>query len=142
MVDIFSKEKRSSIMASIRSTDTKPEKKIRSLLHRSGYRFSLHRRDLPGTPDIVLPRWKTAIQVRGCFWHQHPNCRLASLPKTRKKFWKEKLAGNVLRDKKNDRLLKRKGWNLIVVRECGTDNKGRLDLTLRNIVNRISRAYQ
>jgi len=140
MADIFSKKKRSLIMTSIRSTDTKPEKKIRSILHRSGYRFSLHRRDLPGTPDIVLPRWKTAIQVRGCFWHQHSNCRLASLPKTRKKFWKEKLAGNVLRDKRNDRLLKRKGWNLIVVRECMTDSKSRLDLTLKNIVNRISRA--
>ena len=69
-------------------------------------------------------------------------CVLLNFIKTRKKFWKEKLAGNVLRDKKNDRLLKRKGWNLIVVRECGTDSKGRLDLTLRNIVNRISRAYQ
>ena len=88
MVDIVSPEKRSQMMSTIRSKDTKPEIAVRKLLHRLGYRFRLHRADLPGKPDIVLPRYEIAIFVNGCFWHQHKECRIDRFPKTNDKFWK------------------------------------------------------
>ncbi|MEC7641315.1 MAG: DNA mismatch endonuclease Vsr, partial [Nitrospinota bacterium] len=100
MVDTISKEKRSWNMSRIRSRDTSPELIVRSLLHRLGYRFRIHRKDLPGKPDIVLAKYKTVIFVHGCFWHQHKDCKYAYLPKTRVNFWKEKLQGNSERDKR------------------------------------------
>jgi DNA mismatch endonuclease (patch repair protein) len=105
-------------MSRIRGRDTKPELLVRSLLHRIGYRFRLHRRDLPGTPDIVLPKYQTAIFVHGCFWHRHPGCRYAYTPKSRVKFWKTKFAANVDRDAKTRRALEQAGWHVLVVWEC------------------------
>jgi DNA mismatch endonuclease (patch repair protein) len=118
MTDTISKKKRSWNMSRIRSKNTKPELAVRSLLHRMGYRFRLHKRDLPGKPDIVLPKYKTVIFVHGCFWHRHPRCKYAYRPKSRVNFWQNKFKENIGRDRKNQSELKRLGWKSIVVWEC------------------------
>ena len=118
MVDVFTKEKRREIMANVKSRDTKPEKIVRSLVHRMGFRFSLHRKDLPGKPDIVLPRHGKVIFVHGCFWHGHNNCRKATIPATNTAFWAEKIAKNKVRDTKAKRQLRQAGWQVLVVWEC------------------------
>jgi len=120
MVDRLSKARRSWNMSRIRSKDTKPEMLVRSLLHQMGYRFRLHRKDLPGTPDIVLPKYKTIIFVHGCYWHRHKGCKYAYTPKSRVGFWQKKFQGNVERDRKHKRALKTLGWKVIVIWECQT----------------------
>lgn len=110
--------RRSALMSRIRSSNTKPEVAVRRQLHALGYRFRLNRRDLPGKPDIVLPRHRIAIFVHGCFWHQHEGCRLASKPKTRQDYWTPKLAGNVCRDRAAELALAHLGWQVGVVWEC------------------------
>jgi len=117
-MDIWSVEKRSVVMARIRGRNTKPELIVRSLLHRSGVRFSLRRRDLPGKPDIVLPKYGTAIFVHGCFWHRHKGCKVATTPKSHEAFWLAKFAANAQRDKRNQRDLKKAGWKVLVLWEC------------------------
>lgn len=117
MVDIVDTETRSRMMAGIKSKDTKPEMAVRRYLHGMGYRYRLHRKDLPGTPDLVLPKYRMVIFVHGCFWHGH-DCRYYRLPKTRTAFWAEKIAGNRSRDEKNQRLLEAEGWRVVVVHEC------------------------
>lgn len=107
------------MMAAIRGKDTKPEMMVRRFLHANGYRFRLHRKDLPGKPDIVLSRLKTCIFVHGCFWHRHAGCRYAVLPKTRSEFWAAKLQGNVERDRRSAEALAGAGWNVFVIWECG-----------------------
>ena len=134
MADHLSKEKRSQLMARIRSTDTGPERAVRSLLHRLGYRFRLYRKDLPGSPDIVLPRHRTAILVHGCFWHRHQGCSLASVPATRKAFWREKFERNVARDRRVLRELKRAGWHPLVVWECELRNPDKLERKLLRVL--------
>ena len=135
-MDIFSTEKRSEIMGCIRSKDTKPEMTVRSLTHRLGYRFRLHRSDLPGCPDLVFPKHRKIIFVHGCFWHRHEGCRKASTPKTRTDFWTTKLESNKARDAKNEWLLREAGWNVMIVWECETRNSeklaGRISGFLRN----------
>ena len=121
MVDHLTNAKRSWNMSRIKSVNTRPEKVVRSLLHAMGYRFRLHRQDLPGKPDIVLPKYKTAIFMHGCFWHRHPDCKNATMPKTNTEFWEKKLSENVERDKKNRAYLEKLGWNIIVVWECQTE---------------------
>src|SRR5258708_1570534 len=111
-------ETRSRMMANIRSANTKPEIAIRKTLHALGFRFRLHRRDLPGNPDIVLPKHHLAILVHGCFWHQHPGCEYAVLPKSNIPFWSKKLAGNLKRDKVVRRKLRAEGWRTLVIWEC------------------------
>ncbi len=111
-------EKRSKNMSAIKSKNTKPEIAVRKLLHSMGYRFRLHRKDLPGSPDIVLPKYKTVIFVHGCFWHRHENCKYASNPKTRKEFWENKFKANVKRDKNNFKELKNLNWKVLVIWEC------------------------
>lgn len=118
MVDVFTKSKRSEVMSRIRGRDTKPERAVRSILHRLGYRFRLHRTDLPGKPDIVLPRSKIVIFVHGCFWHRHKDCRFAYTPKTRTEFWLKKLESNVAHDHKVQTQLSELGWFVITVWEC------------------------
>lgn len=118
MTDMLSPEKRSAVMARIRGKDTKPELVVRSLLHRAGVRFSLRRKDLPGKPDVVLPKYRTVIFVHGCFWHRHKGCKVATTPKTRTDFWQAKFDTNVARDKRNQRDLKKAGWQVIVLWEC------------------------
>ena len=111
-------EQRSRNMSAIKSKNTKPEIAVRKLLHSMGYRFRLHRKDLPGSPDIVLPKYKTAIFVHGCFWHRHENCKYASTPKTRKEFWEKKFRENINRDNLNQANLSLKGWKIIIIWEC------------------------
>ena len=111
-------EQRSRNMSAIKSKNTKPEIAVRKLLHSMGYRFRLHRKDLPGSPDIVLPKYKTVIFVHGCFWHRHNNCKYATTPKTRKEFWENKFEENVKRDNLNQANLSLKGWKIIILWEC------------------------
>lgn len=138
MVDKISKEKRSENMSRIRSRDTKPEIKLRSELHRRGFRFRVCRKDLPGKPDIVLPKYKTVIQVHGCFWHRHEGCKEATVPKTRTEWWLEKLNKNVRRDRQVEEELRELGWKVIIVWECELKKKSidafidRLELTIKN----------
>lgn len=125
---------RSAMMALIRGSDTLPELRVRRWLHRHGYRFRLHRRDLPGTPDIVMPRYRIAILVHGCFWHRHPGCRRATMPKTRKEYWEPKLVRNVERDHKVQRALEDLGWRVSVVWECNTKTDEAIEQSLFPLV--------
>ncbi len=119
-MDVHTKDQRSYNMSRIRSKNTKPELIVRSLVHCMGYRFRLHRSDLPGKPDLVLPRHHKIILVHGCFWHMH-NCRYGRVkPKTRAEFWQTKRQGNVERDKKNIKKLRKLGWKVLVIWECQT----------------------
>jgi DNA mismatch endonuclease, patch repair protein len=129
-MDRITAEHRSWNMSRIRGRDTAPERQVRSLLHRLGFRFSLRRRDLPGCPDIVLPRYGAAIFVHGCFWHRHRNCRNSTLPKTRPEFWLTKLNGNVERDARNVRTLKQLGWKVLTVWECEAEDEAKLSRML------------
>jgi DNA mismatch endonuclease (patch repair protein) len=120
MADVFSKKKRREIMRQIGGVDTKPERLVRSLIHNMGLRFRLHRKDLPGKPDIVLPRFHGIIFVHGCFWHGHSKCRRSALPTTNKSFWSKKIDGNKTRDARINRELKALGWNVLTVWQCQT----------------------
>lgn len=117
---------RRALMARVRREHTEPELVVRRLLYRLGYRYRLHRRDLPGTPDVCFPGRKKAIFVHGCFWHRHPGCRRASTPKTRTSFWSEKFAQNVARDRRKLAELRRLGWHTLVIWECETENPAEL----------------
>lgn len=117
-MDTLSRRERSERMSRILGRDTKPELKVRRLLHAKGFRYRLHRRQLPGTPDLVFPGRKKAIFVHGCFWHRHEGCRLARLPKTRQDFWLPKLEANRLRDQRDQAALHDLGWKVLVVWEC------------------------
>jgi len=119
VTDIVDKTTRSRMMAGIRGKDTKPELAIRKALHAMGFRFRLHRKDLPGRPDIVLPKYQLVIFVHGCFWHRHPGCSFAATPATRPKFWKAKLEGNRRRDVEKQKALRDQGWRVFTVWECG-----------------------
>lgn len=118
MADRFSPEARSALMARIRGKDTKPEIAVRRLLHAMGYRFRLHRRDLPGTPDIVLPPRRLAVMVHGCFWHGHEGCRYAVMPRTRPEFWGAKIQANRARDRAALAALAALGWDVWTIWEC------------------------
>lgn len=118
MADRVTPEARSRNMARIRSRDTKPELRLRSALFARGLRFRVCRRDLPGQPDIVFPRERVAIQVRGCFWHQHKGCRHARIPESNRGYWGPKLERTVIRDTVNDEVLRGLGWELRAIWEC------------------------
>jgi len=111
---------RSALMRRVRGRDTSPERAVRRAAHSLGYRFRLHRRDLPGTPDLVFPRLRKAIFVHGCFWHRHAGCRRTTTPKTRAAYWCEKFDQNIRRDRRNLAALRRLGWDVLVVWECET----------------------
>lgn len=111
-------EQRSALMKRVGQKNTKPELALRRLVWGLGYRYRLHDKRLPGTPDLVLSRSKTAIFVHGCFWHSHPGCRLATVPKSRPEFWIPKLAANVERDRRKENALRDQGWNVLIVWEC------------------------
>ncbi|WP_144937090.1 very short patch repair endonuclease [Pseudomonas alabamensis] len=117
-MDIVDTATRSRMMSGIKGRNTRPELIVRRFLHASGYRFRLHRRDLPGSPDIVLSRFKTCIFVHGCFWHRHQDCRYATTPKTRTEFWNAKFDANVERDNRARAALVALGWQVITVWEC------------------------
>ena len=116
--DIYSKVKRSELMSKVRSKNTKPELIIRSHLHNLGYRFRIHIKDLPGCPDLTLKKYQTVIFIHGCFWHQHQNCKKATIPKNNRGFWLNKLNNTVTRDKKQEIMLRELGWNVIAIWEC------------------------
>lgn len=115
-----SEELRSRIMSAVKHANTKPEMTVRSILHNMGFRFRLHRKDLPGSPDIILPKYRTVIFVHGCFWHQHPNCRKATTPKSNTDYWQKKMAENIERDMRKEQELSVLGWHVIVVWQCET----------------------
>lgn len=131
MVDVVDKKTRSRMMSGIRGKNTKPEIIVRKALHAAGYRFRLHRKDLPGKPDIVLPKYKTVIFVHGCFWHKH-DCRYFKWPKTRPDFWREKIEGNVERDRLAYEKLEEMGWRVKVVWEC------ELELGINKLLTKLS----
>jgi DNA mismatch endonuclease (patch repair protein) len=131
MPDTFTPQKRSDIMARIKGRDTKPEKIVRSLLHQLGYRFRLQRRDLPGNPDIVLPRHKKAVLVHGCFWHGHKGCPRSARPRSNEAFWNEKLTRNIERDRRNLVELQSLGWRVLVIWQCEIKNTQTLIERLR-----------
>jgi DNA mismatch endonuclease (patch repair protein) len=134
MVDIVDKKTRSRMMSGIRGKDTSPELLVRRFLHDAGFRYRLHVPHLPGKPDIVLPKYRAVVEVRGCFWHQHAGCRYAYVPKSRPEFWLPKLRSNVLRDRRQSATLKQSGWRLFEVWECSLD-----PLLLKRLVREIKR---
>ncbi|MCD5985098.1 very short patch repair endonuclease [Pseudomonas sp. CDFA 610] len=117
-MDVVDSATRSRMMSAIKGKNTRPELLVRKFLHAHGFRFRLHRKDLPGNPDIVMPKLKTCIFVHGCFWHRHAGCRYATMPKTRPLFWAEKFAKNVKRDLQSSLTLQQSGWRVITIWEC------------------------
>jgi DNA mismatch endonuclease (patch repair protein) len=117
-MDTIAKEKRSEIMGRIRCKDTQPELVVRRLIYSLGYRYRLHRKGLPGKPDIVFPTRKKVIFIHGCFWHRHDGCALARMPKSRVDFWNQKLEGNKARDQRNVQQLQAAGWAVLTIWEC------------------------
>jgi DNA mismatch endonuclease (patch repair protein) len=137
MADKFNKAQRSSIMAKVKGENTTPEIIVRKLLFSMGYRYRLHRKDLPGKPDIVLPKYKLVIFVHGCFWHGCPVCKHAQIrPKDNSDYWNRKLDKNKERDKKNEKELKNLGWDVVIIWECETKKK-----KLNNLTDKISSIF-
>ena len=133
MADRISEERRSWNMSRIHSADTHPEKRVRSTLHKAGYRFRLHSHTLPGSPDIVLPKFRTVIFIHGCFWHRHIGCRYAYEPKSRVEFWTEKFTRNVRRDAMKTEQLIELGWQVLIVWECQTRKQADLFCVLTTL---------
>ena len=121
-------------MSRVRSKDTKPERFVRSTLHEMGFRFRLHRKDLPGTPDIILPKHRTVIFVHGCFWHRHPNCKRATTPKKNTNLWREKFERTIERDAQKVLTLEALGWRAVVIWECETNKTKELSKRLRELL--------
>lgn len=134
MADDRSPAKRSLNMSHIRSRDTSPELKVRSMIHRAGYRYRLHVKEMPGKPDIVMPRYRTAIFVNGCFWHRHLDCRYATMPKTNIDYWQQKFKRNVDRDQATYNALRQDGWSIVVIWECQTRDRIGLSKLLAEIL--------
>ena len=132
-IDTLTSAQRSQLMSRIRSRDTKPEIVVRSLLHRMGYRFRLHRKDLPGRPDVVLPRHRKAILVHGCFWHGH-GCKLGPVPKSNQSYWSPKIAGNRARDARNARALAELGWTVLELWECEIRDLQRTEQRIKEFI--------
>lgn len=130
MPDIFAPEKRHEIMQNVKTKNTAPEIKLRSLLHKNGFRFRVNRKDLPGKPDIVLPKYRTVIFVHGCFWHGH-DCPRGQRPQTNADFWNRKIDRNVIRDKSDVSLLESLGWRVLIVWECEIKKKNEAVLLSR-----------
>lgn len=130
-MDRLTPERRSWNMSRIRNRDTRPEKLVRSLLHRMGFRFRLHRKDLPGKPDIILPRHHAVVMVHGCYWHRHPGCHFAYTPKSNQEFWVNKFRDNINRDLRQQQELTALGWRVLTVWECETRDPETLSERLR-----------
>jgi len=133
MTEKLTKEQRSWNMSRVRSVDTNPEKIVRSWLHLNGWRFRLHDKTLPGSPDIVMKKYGTVIFIHGCFWHSHQGCRRATIPKTNREFWEKKLKGNLERDKKAREQLSQMGWKVIVIWECEVKNGKFKDIIIKSL---------
>lgn len=137
MADVHNKETRSYNMSRIKSKNTKPEMLVRKFLHAHGFRYRLHVKNLPGKPDIVLPKYQTVIFVHGCFWHGHENCKYFVVPKTRTEWWLNKINGNVANDKKAVRKLTENGWRIIVIFECELKS-GKVEITLTQLSKQLN----
>ncbi len=138
MADRITKRQRSHVMRSVGRKDTGPEVTVRSLLHRAGFRFRKNVKALPGSPDIVLPRFRTVVFVHGCFWHQHPGCRRATRPASRQDYWDAKLTRNIERDREKAERLIADGWRVVVVWECETTDPGGLTQRLAGEIRRLA----
>lgn len=123
MADVHDKATRSYNMSRIKGKDTKPEMLVRKFLHANGYRYRLHSKDLPGKPDIVLPKYRTIIFINGCFWHGHEGCKFANIPKSNQDYWMTKIVNNISKDSKNIKELKQIKWNVITIWECNLKPK-------------------
>jgi DNA mismatch endonuclease (patch repair protein) len=134
-VDSLTPAERSEIMARVRSKNSRPELIVRKLVFALGYRYRLHARDLPGCPDLVFCGRRKVIFVHGCFWHRHPDCALARMPKSRLDFWTPKLEGNRERDEKNRKALMREGWRVLTVWECELKDLARLEPRIRRFLD-------
>ena len=139
--DRLSEERRSWNMSRIKSKNTSPELKVRKTLCSMGYRFRLHIKTLPGNPDIVMKKYKTAIFVHGCFWHRHKNCKDCTTPTGNRDFWIKKFEGNILRDRKNQRELKKLGWKVFIIWQCETKDTYQLKETISKFMNSIPKAF-
>lgn len=139
MADTLSKARRSWNMSLIQGKDTGPERIVRSLLHRMGYRFRLHVRTLPGRPDVVLPKYRTVVFVHGCFWHRHSGCKNCTTPTNNRQFWVKKLEGNATRDRAHIRALRKLGWRVVVIWECETEGLGGTDKVRRRLIRLVPR---
>jgi len=139
-MDIWTKEKRSEVMSKIKGKNTKPELILRCNLFKQGFRFRIHRKDLPGKPDIVLPKYKTVIFVHGCFWHYHKSCREGRIPSTNSKFWQDKLEHNISKDKENMKALKKENWKVFVVWECEIEKQ--FERTIKKLTAKIKLQQQ
>jgi DNA mismatch endonuclease (patch repair protein) len=135
-MDIVDAERRSRMMAGIGPRHTQPELRVRRVAHRLGLRFRLHKKELPGCPDLVFSRFRTVVFVHGCFWHRHSGCRKCYTPKTRVPFWSSKFAGNVARDARDTALLRGAGWRVITIWECETENPRTIQRRLNVLVRR------
>lgn len=140
MTDRLSPERRSRLMSHVKSKDTTPEKIVRSWLHRHGYRFRLHRKDLPGSPDIVLPKHRAVVFVHGCFWHRHPGCGKATTPEDNREFWQAKFEKNVARDRRVREELEALGWRVFVVWGCEIRKKDLQEERLSRLDREIKEA--
>ena len=134
MTDVHSKETRSYNMSKIKGKDTKPELLVRKFLHKYGFRYRLHVKDLPGKPDIVLPKYKTIIFIHGCFWHGHEGCKYFVIPQTRTEWWLAKINGNIAKDLSNKQLLSSDGWKVIEIWECNLKGNKR-EVTLNQVLS-------
>ena len=132
-MDKFSKEKRSEIMRAIRGRDTLPEVIVRKWLYAQGWRFRCQYRGVPGHPDVAIPKIRTLIEIRGCFWHRHEGCPTATMPKTNREFWRTKFRANVARDRRHEKEWAELGWNLIVIWECGLKTAAERERTFRKV---------
>ena len=137
MADVHNKKTRSYNMSQIKATNTKPEMKVRKFLHANGYRYKLHDKTLPGKPDIVLPKYKTVIFVHGCFWHGHTNCKYFVVPKTRTKWWMDKINYNKANDEKAVRALRKDGRKVIIIWECKL-KPVKVEKTLTALLSKLS----
>jgi len=137
MADVHDKATRSYNMSRIKGKDTKPEILVRKFLHAHGYRYRLHVKDLPGKPDIVLPKYKTVIFVHGCFWHGHEGCKYFTIPKTKPEWWENKINTNKSNDKKAYELLKKSGWNILTIWTCELKPK-KIESSLNKLLKRLS----
>ena len=135
-MDVHDQKTRSYNMSRVKGKDTKPEEIVRKYLFSQGFRYRKNDKRLPGKPDIVLPKYKTVIFVKGCFWHKHEGCKYFVWPKSNSEFWKEKIESNIVRDKKQYEELKNAGWHVIIVWECELKKKQRMD-TLERLVTEI-----
>ena len=136
MTDIVDSKRRSELMAGIRGRDTAPELAVRRIAHRMGLRFRLHRKDLPGRPDLVFPKHRLTVFVHGCFWHRHEGCRYASTPKSRIAFWTEKFAANVDRDERQEAALRALDWRALIIWGCETKDKAAVERRLAALIRR------